>query len=163
MKKALLPVLLITVSLFLSSFSTPGNNSLPVCSALNKALADVKNHYESFKGEFIDKNDDGSGNYTLKIAFDGFSSNQYVTSEEGGYLELFNEHTTKAKALTQYTTVAKQIEACLGIKGEAVKQEGLERLQIYKKNGSEIVLTVIVVSEEKSLFIMTIEKETEQE
>ena len=163
MKKTFVPALLIAVSFFLSSFSIPGNNSLPVCAALNKALPDVNNHYKSFKGEFIDKNDDGSENYTMKIAFDGFSSNQYVTSEEGGYLELFNEHATKAKALAQYTTVAKQIETCLAIKGETLKQEGLERLQIYKKNGSEIVLTVIVVSEEKSIFIMTIEKETEEE
>ena len=158
MKNLLLPVLLMAFTC-LSFRSATGNlsSSLPLCAAINKALADEDAEYNSLQGEVLDKNDDGSENFTLKITFDGFSSNQYVKGKDGGYVELYNEHPTKAKAIAQYNAVVKQLETCLAVKGETIQHESLDRLHVITKGKSEIGI-VVTSTETKSILMLTIEK-----
>jgi len=157
MKIVGLPLLFLS---FLSlSFTTINENKptpLPTCAAIKKILADEGAAYSSFKGEAVDKNDDGSENFTLKIALDGWGNHSYVKNEKGGYVEIYKEHATKAKAIAQYNTVATQLQTCLGVKGESLKQEGIEKLLVFKKGKSEITLIVTTTSD-KAIAILTIE------
>ncbi|HEX7903502.1 MAG TPA: hypothetical protein VF487_06460 [Chitinophagaceae bacterium] len=158
MKSLLVPVLFVAFTCL--SFRSTTENSLsplPLCTAMNKALADEEAGYSSLQGEALDKNDDSSENFTLKITFDGFSSNQYVIGKDGGYVELYNEHPTKEKAIAQYNAVVKQLETCLAVKGETIKHESLDRLHVITKGKSEIGI-VVASTETKSILILTIEK-----
>ena len=151
---------LLILSLFSLSFTTIHEEKptpLPTCAAIKKILADEGAAYTSFKGEAADKNDDGSENFTLKIALDGWSNHAWVSNEKGGgYVEIYKEHATKAKAIAQYNAVASQLQTCLGVKGESLQQEGIEKLLVFKKGKSEITLIVTTTSD-KAIAILTVE------
>jgi hypothetical protein len=151
---------LLVLSLFSLSFTTINEEKptqLSTCAAIKKILADEGAAYASFKGKALDKNDDGSENFTLKITLDGWSSHSYVTNDKGGgYVEVYKEHATKAKAIAQYNAVAAQLQTCLGVKGENLQQEGIEKLSVFKKGKSEITLIVTTTSD-KAIAILTIE------
>ena len=145
----------------LCSFSFPKNSEvpqrLPLCTALKKILSDEDKNYSSFKGEPIDANDDGSENFQLTIKLEGWESNQYVKEDEGGYVELYKTHLTKAKAAAHFKTVATQLESCLGVKAEPLSSEKIEKLYVFIKGKSEIAL-MQTSTEKETLVILTIEK-----
>lgn len=155
---------LLILSIFSVSFTTINDDPkpLPLCAAVKKILADEKAAYVSFKGESDDKNDDGSENFKLSIALDGWSNHAWVSNEKGGgYVEVYKEHATKAKAISQYNTAVTQLETCLGVKGKTIKQEGIEKLYTVTKGKSEITLIVTVTSD-KAISILTIENAEEE-
>ena len=155
---------LLVLLVFSLSFTTIKEEPkpLPLCTAIKKILADEKAAYASFKGESVDKNDDGSENFKLKIALDGWNNHAWVSNDKGGgYVEVFKEHATKAKAIAQYNTVSAQLQTCLGVKGENLQQEGIEKLLVFKKGKSEITL-IVTTSSDKAISILTIENAEEE-
>lgn len=142
---------------FVSVAALAQSKPVPLCIGIKKILSDEAAAYTKYKGEAIDKNDDGSENFALNISLEGWGSHAWVSNEKGGgYVEVYKEHTTKAKAIAHYNTVSAQFKTCLGVEGETIKQEGIEKLTIFKKGKSEISL-MVTVTPTKAISILTIE------
>ena len=135
----------------------PVSSPLPLCDALNKVIAAEPSEFAALKGELSTENADGSKNYSLKITFDGWASNEYVKSTESASVDIQSENSTKEKAIALFTQTAKQIATCTGAKGEKIQADGIEELQVFTKGKVEIGL-MRMKNEDKNFVVISISR-----
>ena len=133
------------------------NPPLALCAALKAVIKEEPSAFETLKGTYISENTDGSKNYASKVAFEGWASSRYGTTDEGPSIDIKSELTTKATATELFKATEKQITACLGTEGQVIKAEGIDDFLIFTKDKCDIAL-IMVTKDGKTYVMISVSK-----